>query len=329
MEDLFAFSSPNNTTCACDDVRGDVNEPIQSHARIGVVLGTSFPSISSRPSAVEEAATLVASDPYFTAVELGSIPDTSLRDRVLAICRSSHLSISFAGGPTIFSRNLSLNDRDPRARHEAIVAMKACIDEAQYLDSERFTVVSGLDCGPEYREKEIDLLVESLLELCAYTAASEGPPIDLETFDRDVERRRLVGPTSSAVGIARRVKSQYPSFGILLDISHVPLLDESLQGAIELAKEVLVHVHLGNCVKRDPSHPAFGDSHPPFGVPWGENGIPELALTLEALLKCGFLRRGRQEFVSFEVKPPAGESPLLVIAGSKRCLESAWWTMPG
>lgn len=303
-----------------------MSNPIQRFAKIGVVLATSFPEIQRGDFAVDEAAALIATDTYFTALELGSVPEP-LRDRVRSICRSSNLSIAFTGGPTLFARGLSLSDSDPTARKSAIDAMKRCIDEAIFFGAEQFTVVSGPDQAPEHRSIGVDSLLDSLLQLCAYSAENGGPPIDLETFDREVERRRLIGPTSVAVDLANRVREAHPSFGILLDISHLPLLDESLEGAISLAKNVLVHMHLGNCVKRDRRHPAFGDSHPRLGVPWGENGLPELVATLRELLRSGFLGSGRKPLISFEVKPQVDESPLMVIASSKRSLDTAWWTV--
>jgi len=60
------------------------------------------------------------------------------------------------------------------------------------------------------------------------------------------------------------------------------------------------------------AHPAFGDNHPRFGAPGGENGVRELAEFLQELIKIGYFDKQlptRMPVVSFEVKPMPGESP--------------------
>ena len=109
----------------------------------------------------------------------------------------------------------------------------------------------------------------------------------------------------------------------MLDLSHLPLLGEDPYEAVHALSDCLVHVHIGNCVT-DPSHPAYGDSHPRFGYPGGDNGVTELSIFLRVLLDCGYLDRVKRPIVSFEVKPVDGESSRAVIAGSKRALMEAW-----
>ncbi|MER3486117.1 MAG: xylose isomerase, partial [Chloroflexota bacterium] len=62
---------------------------------------------------------------------------------------------------------------------------------------------------------------------------------------------------------------------------------------------------------RDRSHPAYGDQHPRFGVPGGENDVAELAAYLRALLKIGYFDKPlptKRPVLTFEVKPMPGES---------------------
>jgi hypothetical protein len=74
----------------------------------------------------------------------------------------------------------------------------------------------------------------------------------------------------------------------------------------------------------DAGHEAYGDNHPRFGIPGGENDVDELADYLRELLQAGFLSTTRRPILSFEVKPLAGESVEALIAGSKRTLAAAW-----
>lgn len=110
----------------------------------------------------------------------------------------------------------------------------------------------------------------------------------------------------------------------MLDLSHLPLQHETIEHALTVAKDHLVHAHMGNCVLRDKSHPAYGDQHPRFGVPGGENDVPQVVEYLRTLIKIGYLREGNPRILSFEVKPMAGESSEVVLANAKRTLREAW-----
>ena len=81
---------------------------------------------------------------------------------------------------------------------------------------------------------------------------------------------------------------------------------------------------MGNCVVKDPNLPAYGDAHPRFGFPNGENDVDELAEYLQVLMKIGFLNEANPPIVSFEVKPLEGEDPNIVVANAKRTLNLAW-----
>ncbi len=302
-----------------------VDQPIQVMAKIGVVLGTSFPFTQGGPS-VEDALNIVADDPYFSVVELGPLSAPTDPGRVVSLCEQSRLTVAYAAGPAIFGRALSLNAREAEARLAAIEALQGCIQEAIALRAERVTLVSGPQASPEVRSAELDLLVDSLMRLCEYSAARGGPPIDLETFDSAIERKRLLGPTALAVEVAHRVRHQFPSFGLLIDMSHIPLLGESIPQALELAREVLAHIHLGNCILRDHQNPGYGDSHPRFGMPGSENGVEQLRATLQTLLDLGFINSSDPPILSFEVRPRPNESPRAILAGNKRALEAAWWS---
>jgi sugar phosphate isomerase/epimerase len=112
----------------------------------------------------------------------------------------------------------------------------------------------------------------------------------------------------------------------MLDLSHLPLLGETAKGMLTAGKPFLKHIHIGNCVMKDASHPAYGDEHPRFGIPGGENGVDELDEFLRVLLDIGYLDGKTPRPVSFEVKPIAafGETTAAVVAGSKRTLNQAW-----
>jgi hypothetical protein len=78
---------------------------------------------------------------------------------------------------------------------------------------------------------------------------------------------------------------------------------------------------------KDPSSPVYGDYHPPFGIPGGENGVPELVEYLRVLFNIGYF--GKQQptgrpVLTFEVKPMPGEDSETLLAQTKRVWRQAW-----
>ena len=146
--------------------------------------------------------------------------------------------------------------------------------------------------------------------------------IALETFDADIDKAALMGPSERSAEFAAAVNRA--NFGLMVDLSHLPLLRETSQHCAEAVKDHVVHLHVGNCVMRDESHAAYGDAHPRFGIEGGESDVSELAEYLKAFIDIGFLNGKHQPFMSFEVKPVEGESSEVVIANAKRALRQAW-----
>jgi sugar phosphate isomerase/epimerase len=165
-------------------------------------------------------------------------------------------------------------------------------------------------------------LVDSLLEI-GDACAAKGLRFLLETFDFDIDKKCLIGPTRDGAKVSRAVRRRHKDFGLLLDLSHLPLQHETSKQAFAAAKGQIGHIHIGNCVLK-PGHPAYGDQHPRIGLPGGENDVPELAAFLKDLFAIGYLGKGKRPTVAFEVRPQSGESSEAVIAGSKRALLEAW-----
>ena len=110
----------------------------------------------------------------------------------------------------------------------------------------------------------------------------------------------------------------------MVDLSHLPLLRETAEESILPIKDYIIHENMGNCVVKVPSLPGYGDAHPRFGFPGGENDVDELVEYLRVLIDIGFLNEENPPIVSFEVKPFEDEDPELVIANAKRTLNLAW-----
>ncbi len=265
----------------------------------------------------------VAEDDFFGGIEITSVPEESRAD-IARLLQSSKLAVGFCSQPIQLAEKLDLNSSDAQKRGAAVSRIKKAVDEAYALGASKLAVLSGWAPEADKYGQAKELLVDSLNQVCDYARSKGDLGVVLETFDRDYDKRCLIGPTREGVEVAAAVRKRHPDFGLMIDLSHLPMLAESPEQALKTARDYLVHVHAGNCIIKDKSHPAYGDKHPPFGAAGGENDVEELRLYLQALMDIGYIGAGKQNIVAFEVKPLSGESSEAVIANAKRTLREAW-----
>lgn len=300
-----------------------MNQPIEAYARLGLVHFMAFPELASGKGPWEETVRMIALDPFFTAIEITHIEDPGVRERVRDLTRLARLSVGYGAHPAILGRKLNLNALDEKERAAACGVLKKHLDEAVYMGAETFVLLSGKDPGEMDRAAAIAALVKSLEELCAYSTSLQGPRVVLELFDCEVDKCCLMGPAPLAAEVAEKVKARQDNFGLLVDLSHIPLLKESPKQALLPVKNYLSGAHLGNAVT-NPDLAGYGDYHPIFGTPGSANDLPEMMEFLKTLLEIDFLNETKRPIVSFEIKPQAGQDPLVVIANAKRVLREAW-----
>jgi sugar phosphate isomerase/epimerase len=300
-----------------------MNRSKEAFMRMGIVHFMAFPELGSGKGPWVETVCEIARDPFFSAVEITHIEDEVQRSEVRDICRLAKLSVSFGAHPIILGKGLDINSLDEAKRVQGIDVLKELVDEAIFMGAESFVILSGKDPGPDKREKALEILVESIGELCDYSRQKGGPTVIAEVFDCEVDKCCLLGPGALAQKLARNVAQNHDNFGLLVDLSHIPLLNETPRQALEPVKDYLRAAHLGNAVMTK-GMPGCGDNHPIFGTPGSVNDVPEVTDFLRTMVDIGFLNGVDRPIVSFEVKPLPGQQPQLVIANAKRVMEHAW-----
>ncbi|MBM3190606.1 MAG: sugar phosphate isomerase/epimerase [Chloroflexi bacterium] len=304
-------------------------KPWESALTLSIIHFMAYPECMGGSGSIAETLTKLAMDEFFGGAEITWIKDPQERARVRSIAAQSGLKLGFGAQPILLSQKLSLNDLDPAGRKRAVDAILAAVDEAAEMGCARLAVLSGPDPGDAERARAVDLLVESIGALCR-RGQDRGVGITLETFDRDIDKKSLIGPSDLAAQFAARVREDYPGFGLMYDLSHMPLLNEKAGEALPLLKDYLVHMHVGNCVKV-PGAPGYGDLHPRFGYPKSENDVPELVEFLAMLFQIGYLNEhaaGPKPWLGIEVKPMPEETSDLVLAQTKRTWRQAWAQLP-
>ncbi|MCY3801343.1 MAG: TIM barrel protein [Chloroflexi bacterium] len=312
-----------------------MDRPWHSHFDLGVILGMMFPETGDGDGPVLERAKQIFEDEFFTILELTRIKDPKVRQELRAMADVSDTKLGFRAQVPILNTGQNLAALEEDKRRAGVENVKESLDEALELGCVAFSLMDGRDSypGEDKKYEAIDALEQSLHEICAHARASanggEPIPISLEQFDQVVDKKSVIGKTDDAVALTARIRDDYPSFGLLVDQGHLPLLYVQPDEVFRALGDMTFHVDVGNCVRR-PGRANFGDTHPRWDFPGGVNGVAETREFLRAMANTGFFDRHSptpRPIVSFEIKPFEGEDPDMVLAGSKRIFQEAWATL--
>ena len=297
------------------------------HISVGIVQWMAYPESRQSEEMALKSIRKLAGDDFFTALEIGPV-GVRIRNEVKKILETSHVKkLNIGGAGPLTRKGLDLASLDEERRRAAVEFSKTLIDEAFFFGAQSLMLATGPDPGGPQREKGKKQFISSLRELCTYAEKGAGDDVltvTFEFFDRELDKKRLIGPTQEAIEIAEAVTQSHKNFGLTVDQSHLPQLGEKPAVALEAAKKHIRHVHLANCVVADKNHPFFGDQHPPFGIPGGEIDVPEVADFLLLLEKVGYFSSVDLPIVSCEVTSGQGGDAELAIANAKRTIRQAW-----
>jgi len=298
-------------------------ENLSRYIELGIVHFMAFPETIRGEKGILESIRKILLDDDFKVIEVTWIKDPNVRKEAAELFDQSGIKVLYAAQPRVLLQGLNPNALNEEERKKAVEDLKKGIDEAIEIGAKGFAFLAGKDPGPEKRSEAKKQLIKTIGELCDYARSREKDlMVELEIFDREIDKKALIGPSKEAAEIAKIVRKEHSNFGLLHDLSHLPLLGESPREALEPIKKYLTHIHIGSCVL-DPSHEAYGDKHPRFQLKGSEVDVYDLRDFLKTLFDIGYLG-GEPKVVSFEVSPRPGEDPELVIASSKRFLWRAW-----
>jgi len=300
-----------------------MNESLHKYMKVGLIHFMAFPGTIKGDGPIVETIKKIAVDDYFTAIELTTINDPEARKKVKSMLETSHMRIAYGAQPLLLTTGLNINDLDEDGRQRALKRLKEGIDEAYEIGASGFAFLSG-KYEEAKKEEAYRTLVSSTNELCDYAKSRGDLKIALEVFDFDVDKKSLIGPAPLALRFAKEIREKHSHFGLMVDLSHIPLLHETIEESLLPVKDYIIHAHIGNCVVKSADLPGYGDAHPRFGFPGGENDVDQVVDYLRVLLSIGFINDRKPPIVSFEVKPFGDEDPDIVIANAKRTLNEAW-----
>ena len=300
-----------------------MEQSMRRFMKVGIILHVSYPQLGGGDGPILECLERICGDDYFEAVEVARMKDPQVRKQAAEMIRMAHMVSAYGGQSRTLSAGLNINDLDETRRAMAVDPLKEGIDEAYEMGCAGFSFLSGR-YEEERKEQAFEQLLKSTRELCRHAEKEGQMPVCCEVFDYDIDKKALIGPAVLAARYAGEIRKEHGNFGLLVDLSHIPMVHETIEESILPVKDYIIHAHMGNTVIKSPDCEAYGDNHPRFGFPNSENDVEELAHYLRTLKEIGFLGEKDRPVVSFEVKPWKDEPPEVVIANAKRTLNLAW-----
>ena len=300
-----------------------MRDSLFKYMKVGLVHFMAYPTTMKGEGPILETIKKLALDDYFNAIEITTIRNSEERQAVKKMLETSHMTVTYGAQPRLLTTGLNINDLDEEGRLKALTNLKEGIDEAYEIGASGFAFLSG-KFEEATKEESYQALVKSTKEICSYVKSKGNMKVALEVFDYDVDKQNLVGPADIALRYAKEIREEHDHFGLMVDLSHIPLIHETIEESLLPVKDYIIHAHIGNCVVKSPDLPGYGDLHPRFGFPNGENDVDEVVDYLRVLLQIGFLNDKKPPIVSFEIRPFGDEDPDIVIANAKRTLNEAW-----
>jgi len=290
--------------------------------RIGVNHHLLNYAVASDPWQHCETLESLFADDRFDVLDLWIPEEPAIAAREIAGCRASGKTIIYNIGTRSGKPSPHPASLDPETRAYSLAFYKQELDRAIEAGAVKVVTNSGADV-PGNRAAAVDALVSFYLDICRYVP--EDVTVLIEPTDREISKRKLIGPSREAAALCERIHAAgCANFASMVDMGHVPLLGETIEQAFRASGRFVGHVHLGNCILRDQSHPLFGDKHVPWGLPGGEYDISDIAEAIGQAMAIGYLAPGNPGTVSFEMRPYPDCSPQESVDVFFAKLEDAW-----
>lgn len=220
-------------------------------------------------------------------------------------------------------RKISLGSICPHEQAVMRLLAENQVEAAASAGARAVIFSSGADVNADERPSALRAFADFCRWFCR-RLKQDGLTALLEPFDRTADKKFLYGATRDCLALVEALRPDADNFGIELDIAHLPLMGEDFDGAIRTVAPCLRRVHLGNCLMRDPSHPWFGDHHPPIGFPGGEIDVPQLVTVLRALIEIGYLNRQQRGALVLEMRPFPDRTAEETVRDTMQRLQDAW-----
>lgn len=248
--------------------------------------------------------------PEFETLETFLPDDNSLRQLEIQKMRDAGKTLHY-NTPGIFqvAGPGDSGSPDPKQRASALELMKRHIDYAAQAQAPLIVITGCMD-RPEHHEDTMKYFEEFFIASSLY-AQERGILVVVEPIERHRFKRLVLGPTWECASLVEKARAAgCANAHTMLDIAHLPLMEEDFDSALAHVSKDLAHVHMGDAVL-DPANAFYGHTHPPLGVQGGCFDLDALTYHFLQLLKSGYIPstpNTSRALISFEVQPYPGAS---------------------
>lgn len=299
-----------------------MNEFMTKYIQMGTVHFMTYPFVLKLEDQIIPTLKKIIADPYFSVVEVARVRDGEVAKQVKHLFDHTDCVPIYAAQPEQLIYKLDINSFDKTERNKGLEVLKICIDQAYEFGCKGFGYISGKNY-PENEQDALKILIESCQVLSEYAASMGEMQMNLEQFDYDFHNRVLIGKTILAKQLAESMVD-YQNFGLLVDLSHIPLVYETPKQTLSTLGKYVKHVHVGNAVCSKPTDYLYGDFHPRFSNPNSAVNVDVLTEYIRELFNIGYLGEGKRPMVSFEIKAWDDDDCDAVLAECKRMMDLAW-----
>ncbi len=281
--------------------------PYVDFFKLGINHHLLFPAVFDDAEIHEQTLKIVARMDFLEVLDLFLVLDEPRLSREMELVRACGKEIIYNCPLFGLKPGLDPNSTDPEVHQRTLEAALPHLDAAVRVGATKLVVGSGPDpADPADRPAAKDGFCAFLSDL-GQAAAQYDTTVLIEPFDRSIGKNLLIGPHTEAAEVIERVRrGGVENVGLILDQGHVALLDEDIHEALEIVAPYLYHVHVGSCVKRDPTDSFYGDMHPPWGYEGGECDVPDTVELFQAAFDVGYLAPGKRASLTFEMQPYPG-----------------------
>lgn len=297
---------------------------IYEYLRVGLVYSQAYPDSFTSDSNFIENFRKISMDPYFNAIEFHSPKDKAIRKECIKILKDSRMYRIYLGTVEFANAGVNMLSWEKSARKKALEVSCRLVDDALEWGAEEILFFNGPDVGSEKRKEAYNYLEEYYINLADYITRQGEIKLTMEVNDRNpIGKNFLCGPIDEAIEVCQNVKKYYPDFGLIIDLSHLPLLEEDPRATVLKAKDMFVHAHIGTCVK-DPKNKLCGDMHPGFQAVGSEINVNDIVKFIKAGIESGAISDKCLMPLSIEVRPYGGQTANDVVEYAKDILTQAW-----
>ena len=299
-----------------------MQEPLSKYAKVGLAHFMLWPDCVVHDEVLVETLPLILDRSDIEVVDYCLPYDESLRQSLARKVCDSGKEACYVMFHFPFTK-ISLGSPAQHDQGLCRLVLQNQIDAALASGAKSIVVASGPDPGDADRPDWMRAFASMLQWFCRQLEPHDMTA-NLESFDRNFDRRFLAGPTAECVELIESLAPGTNNLRLQLDTSHVRLMGESFEHAFHTAGGLLSRLHLANTVMGDSSDPFFGDRHPPLGYPGGEIDVSEVTKILRLLLDAGRLDPRNRLPLVIEIRPWPGRSVDESIEDNMRRLNEAW-----